>query len=152
MHLTEDQFFSFRLGAPKYEWFFSTGSSNSARVTVGILRCDAVQAKSVSHIARHLLVLDLWAQGDSFRLLYIYAPNDLWLCHEFFDETHPFVIPGCTVLLGDFNTVLGCCDRLSGKLDSTSGLLGDLVTFASSSEPMGHVQFTYQHPSVCQRH
>ena len=55
------------------------------------------------------------------------------------------------MLLSDFNTVLGYCDRLSRKLDSISGLLGDLVTFASSSEPSGHVQFTYQHPSVHQR-
>ena len=50
--------------------------------------------------------------------------------------------------MGDFNTVLDSNDRLSEKMDSTSGLLGDFIAFAESSEPLGHVQFTYQHPSM----
>lgn len=65
-HLMDDQLFSFRLSAPKYTWFFSTGSSNLTGVAVRVLHSTDIQAKLVGQIAGHLLVLDVQAHGDFF--------------------------------------------------------------------------------------
>ncbi len=35
-HLMHDQLFAFSLGAPKYSWIFSNGTSNSAGVGIGL--------------------------------------------------------------------------------------------------------------------
>ncbi len=57
---------------------------------------------------------------------------------------------GQTVLLGDFNSITDCTDRVSGNLDPISGLLSNLLSANSLVEPNGthHFSFTYHYPSL----
>ena len=47
-------------------------------------------------------------------------------CTEFCDGLKA-VVPGCTVMVGDFNSVTNIEDRQSGKLDAMSSQLGCLL-------------------------
>ena len=50
-YLMHDQLFTFSLGAPKYSWIFSNGTSNSAGVTIGLKKSvgiDIVSSECVS--------------------------------------------------------------------------------------------------------
>ncbi len=79
----------------------------------------------------------------------IYAPSQVNLQKNFFTNLFSMV-RGHVLLIGDFNSVTDSSDQLSGHLDSTSELLGQLLSAHNLYEPRGShlAMFTYHHQTL----
>ena len=74
-HLHTSLEFAFCLHAQGYDFYFSHGSSASAGVCTAIKRSLGVKVEKLIDIPGHLLALDLTLDGETLRIINIYAPN-----------------------------------------------------------------------------
>ncbi len=120
MHLTYDKLFAFSLGAPKYSWIFSEGTSNSAVVAVGLKKSVSIEVKSSKCVNGRLMLVDFEYSGENLWVINLYAPNNLTSHKVFFQEVHNYLLPSQTFLLGDFNSVLDPSGQANRQIDSSS--------------------------------
>ena len=152
-YLLESQEFAFKLHKQSYDFFFSHGTSASAGVCIAIYHNLGVIIHKVGFILGYLIALDLvLLDGFSFWVIGIYAPPDSSKRLTFFVQMSDFLTP-ITLLLGDFNSVIDSCDRLSNNLDTTSvSLQSILMKWDLKEPPSSHLlSFTYHHPSLSSR-
>ena len=118
---------------------------------MGIHCHSNVQVSLVGEVKGRLIALDVCGE-KTCRYVSIYAHNDPSERRCFFGELEKFVVDN-TFLLGDFNSVVCSNDCLSGKLDPTSQMLGDVLETLDLQEIPGSHQktFTYNHPSILNR-
>ena len=90
--------------------------------------------------------------GLNMTLVCLCAHTDGGSRQALFNSLHKYVW-NKTLILGDFNSVIDPCDRLSGNLDPTSDLLKNFLTDHNFWEPNdSHLStFTYHHPSMPSR-
>ncbi len=70
---------------------------------------------------------------------------------NFFDRMTPDIVPGCTTVVGDFNSVTEAEDHQSSNLDAASTQLHGLLEQWQLVETPHSLGFTSQHPSICGR-
>ena len=104
-HLQSNQEYAFGLYGQNYELFFSHGSSNSAGVLIGVCQNKGITNLSAQCVDGHLQTVDIYYQNITYRIINVYVPCEAWERKSWFDTVVPFVIPGSTFVLGDFNTV-----------------------------------------------
>ena len=150
-HLTVEQECSFGMFAQAFDKFYAHGTSQSGGIMVAVRRALNYMPVIVCLDAGHKLVLDLVIQGESLRLISIYAPNDPKLRTIFYQWLSENIVPGNTFLMGDFNSVMKPQDQLSQNLDQTSHLLASLLEQWGLEEVSSGPSFMYQHPSVAGR-
>ncbi len=131
---------------------------------VSILISSNVDCKVVSshtdNVGR-MALLNIEIGSIEYSLLNVYAPNDSSDRISFLKQIRLFlnqhaVTKTRLIIAGDFNCVLERKDRASGNIDNSSNflrqLLDDLklIDIWRSLHP-NEVEYTYIHPSVCQR-
>ncbi len=104
--------------------------------------------KYCDKIDGHAICLDIQGETKDFRVISVYAPNDIKQRKSFFQQIQDWILPGQTYILGDFNSVTDIVDRKSGVLDATSGQLAQMCKLHDLVEPLGAQVFTYQHPTI----
>ncbi len=147
-HLCTLQERAFCTQSPKYDCFFSHGTTNSGGVCIGLRRKAELQGELVGDISGHGLCLDLKGH-EPLQLITVYVPP-IPKSHKLFFENLEQWMGHKNILLGDFNLVINSTDQLSGNLDSTLQVLDNLLLEHKFYELLGsHTKvFTYHHPSV----
>ncbi len=151
-HLHTSLEFAFCLHVQGYDFYFSHGSSASAGVCTVIKRSLGVKVARLTNIPGCLLALDLTLDGETLRIINIYALNKPGERLPFFEQMKTY-LAGNVMLLGDFNSIVDECDRLSCKIDPTSHILGSILSSSHLVKLCGsHLKtFTYHHPSIASR-
>ncbi len=104
-HLTVKQERAFNCCAQAFDNFYAHGTSQLGGMMVAIRRSSNMKPKLISQEAGHKISLDLTLQGDALHFIALYAPVEGKDLMNFFDKMTPDIVPGCTIVVGDFNSV-----------------------------------------------
>ncbi len=87
MHLCTSLELAFSLHVQGYDFFFSHGTPALAGVCTAVKHLLGVKVSRLPDDPGHMLSLDLKKDGQSLRVINIYAPNDLVAQKLFFADT-----------------------------------------------------------------
>ena len=113
LHITQNQEYGFHQSNASFDFYFSSGTSRSGGVILGIRQNGSIKVLSFKSLRPHGAFIDVQIGSIPLRIFSIYAPVHVTERKTFLVDLEGWIVPGESLVMGDFNTVCLPDDRLS---------------------------------------